>query len=92
VIGPLQLALAMAVTGANVPLAKLLAAALPVSVVLFVRCVVAVVLLVPLVRLFEATIPRPRGRLLANLAAQAACGTVLYNLTLLAGLTRTSAV
>lgn len=91
-IGPLQLAAAMAITGVNVPVGKWLAASLPVTAVVFLRCVIAIVLLVPLARFFEPDTPRPRGALLANLAAQAATGTVLYNLALLWGLRRTSAI
>jgi drug/metabolite transporter (DMT)-like permease len=92
VIGPAQLAAAMAITGVNVPVGKWLADSLPVTAVVFLRCVIAIVLLVPLARILEPDVPRPRGGLLANLVAQAATGTVLYNLALLWGLRRASAI
>lgn len=92
ILPAVQLAIAMAISGINVPVAKLLADALPVTAVVFLRCLIALVLLVPLARLAEPDAPRPRGRLAWNLAAQAATGTVLYNSALLAGLRQTTAL
>ena len=87
-----QLALAMAITGANVPVGKILAGQLPIFGIVFLRCLVAVAVLVPLVRILEPKVPRPDRRLALNLAMQAALGTVLYNFGLLAGLRLTSAL
>lgn len=87
-----QLAAAMALTGLNVPVGKILAAELPVAVIVFLRCLVAVAVLLPLARWLEPGTPRPRGSLAINLAGQAALGTALYNAALLAGLARTSAL
>lgn len=82
----------MAITGVNVPVAKLLAESLPVTGIVFLRCLVALALLAPLARLAEPEQRRPRGALALNLAAQAAFGTLLYNAALLAGLRQTSAL
>lgn len=82
-----QLGAAMALVGLNVAVSKLLAQALPVAVLLFLRCLLACAVLAPFVR------PRPPPRAVAwNLASQAALGTVLYNAALLAGLRRTGAL
>ncbi len=82
-----QLALSMILTGINVVAGKVLAQALPVPVVLFLRCALATLVLAPFA--FRA-LP---GRLLAlNLLVQAALGTVAYNSFLLAGLRRTGAL
>lgn len=86
-----QLALSMALVGANVPVGKLLAEALPVSLVLLLRCALAVAVLAPLAVALE---PRalPGRAVLRNLALQALFGTALYNLALLSGLRLTSAL
>lgn len=86
-----QLALSMALVGANVGVAKLLAEDLPVPMILGLRCALAVVLLWPLARAMEGRVA-PGRRVLGNLALQAAFGTALYNLALLAGLRLTSAL
>ena len=86
----LYLALAMAITGSNVVVGKLLALALPVPVILFVRCVLAALILAP-VGLRPDPRP-PRGWVLGNVVAQAVGGTVLYNIFLLAGLRTTGAL
>jgi len=82
-----QLAAAMILVGANVPVGKLLAAELPVPVILFLRCLLACLVLSLLGRLTRPT--RAAG---LNLALQALLGTVLYNAALLAGLHRTGAL
>ena len=87
----LQLAASMALVGANVAVAKLLAEALPIPMIAFLRCVLAVLLLWPLARLLEP-VARPAGDVLRNLAWQALFGTVIYNAGLLAGLRLTSAL
>ena len=56
----LQLAASMALVGANVAVAKLLAEALPIPMIAFLRCVLAVLLLWPLARLLEP-VARPAG-------------------------------
>jgi drug/metabolite transporter (DMT)-like permease len=87
----LQLALSMALVGANVGVAKILAESLPVPMILGLRCALAVVVLWPLARAMEGRVGLDR-RVLWNLALQAAFGTVLYNVALLAGLRLTTAL
>lgn len=87
----LQLALSMALVGANVAVAKLLAESLPVAMILGLRCALAVVVLWPLARAMEGR-ATPDRTALWNLALQAAFGTALYNLALLAGLRLTTAL
>lgn len=86
-----QLALSMALVGANVGVGKLLAEDLPVAMILGLRCALAVVVLWPLARAMEGRIGIDRATA-GNLALQAAFGTVLYNAALLAGLQRTTAL
>ena len=82
-----QLACSMALIGANVAVAKILAGALPVSVILAGRCAVSCAALAPFAR------PGwPGGRATLNLAGQALLGTVLYNAALIAGLRRIGAL
>lgn len=87
----LQLALAMVLTGANVVVGKLLAEALPVPVVVFLRCVLAMAVLWPLARRLDGPVAVPRAAL-GNLALQALFGSALYNAALLAGLRLTTAL
>lgn len=86
-----QLAASMALVGVNVVVAKLLAEALPIPVIACLRCILAAAVLWPLMRLREAG-PVPGRAVLGNLFWQAAFGTALYNLALLAGLRLTSAL
>ena len=86
-----QLALSMALVGANVGVAKILAESLPVPMILGLRCALAVLVLWPLARVMEGRSAVER-RALWNLALQAAFGTVLYNVALLAGLRLTTAL
>jgi drug/metabolite transporter (DMT)-like permease len=86
-----QLALSMALVGANVGVAKLLAEDLPVAMILGLRCALAIAVLWPLARAMEGRIGLDRGAAW-NLALQAAFGTVLYNVALLAGLRLTTAL
>lgn len=81
----------MILTGANVAVAKALAAALPVPLILGLRCLIACAVLLPLA-LWRDGLPRARGAVLWNLLLQAATGTVLYNAALLAGLRHTTAL
>lgn len=92
ILGAVQLALAMALVGINVPVAKQLAEALPIACILFLRCLIACCVLLPLVRLVEPGGARPAVRLLVSLFGQAVVGTALFNLALLSGLRRTSAL
>jgi drug/metabolite transporter (DMT)-like permease len=82
-----QVALSMMLTGVNVVAGKVLAQALPVPVVLFLRCALAGLVLAP----FALRAWPGRGVAL-NLLVQAAVGTVGYNSLLLAGLRRTGAL
>lgn len=87
----LQLALSMALVGANVAVAKLLAEALPIAMVAFLRCVLAMLVLWPLARRLDGPVRVP-PEVLRNLALQALFGTALYNAGLLAGLRLTTAL
>ncbi|TCZ66900.1 DMT family transporter [Roseicella aquatilis] len=86
-----QLALSMALVGANVAVGKLLAAALPIPLIACLRCLLACLVLWPLARAMEGRV-RPGGAALRNLALQALFGTALYNAGLLAGLRLTTAL
>ena len=87
----LQLASSMALVGANVAVAKLLANALPIALIVGLRCLLACIVLWPLARWREGAI-RPSRAALWNLALQAALGTLLYNAALLTGLRYTTAL
>ena len=91
ILAYLQLALSMALVGANVGVAKLLSASLPIPMIAGLRCGLAVLLLWPLARAMEGAV-RVEGRGLRNLALQALFGTVVYNAGLLAGLRLTTAL
>lgn len=86
-----QLALAMALVGANVAVAKLLAEALPIALIAFLRCALAVAVLWPLARWLDGAVPVP-PLVKRNLFFQAVFGTAIYNAGLLAGLRLTSAL
>jgi drug/metabolite transporter (DMT)-like permease len=86
-----QLAAAMALVGANVVVAKLLAAALPIPLIACLRCILACLVLWPLARLWEGRLAIGRAQR-GNLFWQAVFGTALYNAGLLAGLRLTSAL
>lgn len=81
----------MVLVGANVAVAKLLAEALPVALILFLRCALATLVLWPLARRMDGY-ARPSAPVLRNLALQALFGTVLYNVGVLAGLRLTTAL
>jgi drug/metabolite transporter (DMT)-like permease len=86
-----QLAASMALVGANVGVAKVLAGSLPIAMIVGLRCLLAVLVLWPLARAMEGRV-RVDGRSLRNLFLQAAFGTALYNAGLLAGLRLTTAL
>lgn len=81
----------MALVGANVGVAKLLAEALPIPLIAFLRCVIAVAVLWPLARAMEGRLAIPRD-VAGNLFWQALFGTAIYNAALLAGLRFTTAL
>ncbi len=86
-----QLAGAMALVGANVGVAKLLAVSLPIPMIACLRCLLACLVLWPLARAMEGRVRVGPGAL-RNLALQALFGTALYNAGLLAGLRLTTAL
>jgi len=86
-----QLALSMALVGANVAVAKLLAEALPIALIAFLRCALAVAVLWPLARWLDGAVRVPVA-VKRNLFLQAVFGTAIYNAGLLAGLRLTSAL
>ncbi|MBS7810991.1 DMT family transporter [Roseococcus sp. XZZS9] len=81
----------MMLVGANVAVAKVLAEALPIALVAFLRCVLAVAVLWPLARMMEGRV-RISPSAKRNLFLQALFGTAIYNAGLLAGLRLTSAL
>lgn len=81
----------MALVGANVAVAKILAGAIPIALIVGLRCLLACVVLWPLARWREGPV-RPSPAALWNLALQAALGTLLYNAALLTGLRYTTAL
>jgi drug/metabolite transporter (DMT)-like permease len=81
----------MALVGANVGVAKLLAEALPIPLIACLRCALACLVLWPLARAMDGHV-RPSPTALRNLALQALFGTALYNAGLLAGLRLTTAL
>lgn len=85
----IQLAAAMVLVGANVVVGKVLAASLPVPLILFLRCGLASLVLLPWALRARAW---PARGVALNLAGQAAVGTVGYNVALLAGLRLTGAL
>lgn len=87
----LQLTLSMALVGANVAVAKLLAEALPIALIAFLRCALATLVLWPLARRLDGPVRVAPGPL-RNLALQAVFGTAIYNAGLLAGLRLTTAL
>ncbi|MFC7474583.1 DMT family transporter [Dankookia sp. GCM10030260] len=86
-----QLALAMALVGANVAVGKLLAGSLPIPLILCLRCLLACLVLWPLARALDGPVRIGRAAAL-NLALQALLGTALYNAALLSGLRLTTAL
>lgn len=87
----LQLAVSMMLVGANVAVAKLLAEALPIALIAFLRCVLAMAVLWPLARWMDGPVRVPRD-VAWNLFLQAVFGTAIYNAGLLAGLRLTTAL
>jgi len=81
----------MALVGANVGVAKLLAEALPIPLIAFLRCVIAVAVLWPLARMMDGRLAIG-GEVARNLFWQALFGTAIYNAGLLAGLRLTTAL
>lgn len=81
----------MALVGANVAVAKLLAEALPIALIAFLRCGLAMAVLFPLARWMDGRVRVPRD-VAWNLALQAVFGTAIYNAGLLAGLRLTTAL
>ncbi len=87
----LQLAVSMALVGANVAVAKLLADTLPIAMIAFLRCALAMAVLWPLARWIDGRVRVP-APVMRNLAWQAVFGTAIYNAGLLAGLRLTTAL
>lgn len=81
----------MALVGANVAVAKLLAEDLSVPMIAGLRCLIACAVLWPLARMIDGPVTVPPD-VRQNLFWQAAFGTVLYNAALLAGLRLTGAL
>lgn len=81
----------MILVGANVGVAKLLSDGLPIALIAFLRCAIAVLVLWPLAGVIEGR-PRLARATLANLFWQAVFGTAVYNAGLLAGLRLTTAL
>ena len=85
-----QLAASMALVGINVVVLKLLAEALPVPLVLALRCGLAALILLAVLGRGALRLPG-RGAFL-NIAAQAVLGSIVYNVLLMLGVQRTGAL
>ena len=86
----LDLTMAMILVGSSVAAGKFMIQELPVHLASALRFGCAALLIVPLLLILEG-IPRLSLRSWAILFVQAACGSFLFNVFLLAGLARTSA-
>ncbi|WP_338669185.1 DMT family transporter [Pseudodesulfovibrio methanolicus] len=85
----LNLSLAMILVGSSVVAGKIMVDELPVFLASALRFALALVILLPVVRLREGGLPRLSGRTWAKLAVQSLCGSFLFTVFLLYGLTRT---
>jgi len=85
----LNLALAMVIVGSSVVAGKVMVAELPVFMASAMRFALALVILVPLVYLREGGLPRISRRSWMMLAGQSLCGSFLFTIFLLYGLTFT---
>ena len=90
IVAYLQLAASMALVGVNVVVLKLLAEALPVPLVLGLRCGLAALILLAVLGRRALVLPG-RGAM-ANIAAQAVLGSIFYNVLLMLGVQRTGAL
>ncbi|BCS89330.1 DMT family transporter [Pseudodesulfovibrio sediminis] len=85
----LNLALAMVLVGSSVVAGKIMVDELPIFLASALRFVLALVILVPIIYLREGGLPRLSGRSWFMLAGQSLCGSFLFTVFLLWGLTRT---
>ena len=90
VLARLNLALAMIIVGSSVVAGKILVDELPVFLASAARFVLALAMLLPLLKVREGGLPRISGRSWAMLALQSLCGSFLFTVFLLYGLTLTT--
>lgn len=86
----INLTLAMVLVGSSVVAGKLMVDELPVFLASAMRFVLALIILIPIIKLREGGLPRISARSWWMLALQSLCGSFLFTLFLLYGLTQTS--
>jgi drug/metabolite transporter (DMT)-like permease len=86
----LNLTLAMIIVGSSVVAGKIMVAELPVHLASALRFVLALIILVPILRLREGGLPRLSRRSWLMLAVQSLCGSFLFTVCLLQGLRMTT--
>jgi drug/metabolite transporter (DMT)-like permease len=86
----LNLALAMVIVGSSVVAGKIMVAELPVYLASALRFALALVILLPLLRIREGGLPRLSRRSWLMLAGQSLCGSFLFTVCLLYGLRLTT--
>lgn len=88
-----SLAAAMILVGLNIPVGKMLLADFPVFTFTFIRGLIGIAVLFPLIMLRErGRVPRPEGKGIKAVILQAFLGVFLFNLFILWGLERTSSI
>ncbi len=85
----LNLTLAMVLVGSSVVAGKIMVAELPVFLASALRFVLALAILLPLIRLREGGLPRISRRSWVLMGVQSLCGSFLFTVFLLYGLTYT---
>lgn len=86
----IHLALAMVIVGSSVAAGKIMAAAMPIFLASALRFALALLLLVPILRLKEGGLPRLSARSWGILALQSLFGSFLFTVFLLYGLRLTT--
>ena len=88
-----SLAAAMILVGLNIPVGKMLLADFPVFTFTFIRGLMGIAVLFPLIMIREGgRVPRPEGKGIKAVILQAFLGVFLFNLFILWGLERTSSI
>ena len=85
----LNLSLAMVLVGSSVVAGKVMVAELPIFLASAMRFVLALIILIPIVKLCEGGLPRISRRSWVMMGLQSMCGSFLFTVFLLYGLTMT---
>lgn len=88
-IAYLNLSLAMVLVGSSVVAGKVMVAELPIFLASAMRFVLALIILIPIVKLREGGLPRISRRSWVMMGLQSMCGSFLFTVFLLYGLTMT---